>query len=565
MRFFSAIIFCISAVAASAQHTVPELPKLPVSPISQSDIDKLLENDSAQAWGEYAEKTRATTLDLALKQLYPEAAGWLYVYKAADLFSKEGASLHTAVKRAMLSDIPALCDFFETMKPEDNLEGVCKTLAQIHQVYPDNFKKYLRSAFAVSLVYDVPPPGGWPNCGTPSDPVPMFQAEETFNIFTEDPHTFVFPMDRLTVGELIWVFGIGGPLDELRGLKNTSIAPFAIEKLAHSIKTDKSRYANGVVANWDASEREFTPKNILKYGGTEAEKVYCAWRIANANGIPCLFFREGKQAWLAYMSRPGVWKHDVARSEKAKHLFGRPLDPQTWRTSQKFDIDMLARRHITTEAGIFSRVFLEISRMLYDAGKYNDAAVFADKARKENPENWEAYIAFISARARFGASQGELDSYWRKSYEAFRRYPDMCIAMLNFYRQNLIALRRDKEADRLLTAEMRGVMRSDAGLGIDIYANQISDMFARAEDKTEILPAYQDIVRNSTSCPDECLRKITMPLAKLFVSVEDYRSANKVVSMFVSASRDELSKAKAEKLRETLTPPKKAKPEKEEE
>lgn len=90
-------------------------------------------------------------------------------------------------------------------------------------------------------------------------------------------------------------------------------------------------------------------------------------------------------------------------------------------------------------------------------------------------------------------------------------------------------------------------------------------MFARAEDKTEILPAYQDIVRNSTSCPDECLRKITMPLAKLFVSVEDYRSANKVVSMFVSASRDELSKTRAEKLRETLTPPKKAKPEKGEE
>ncbi len=565
MRFFSAIIFCFSALAASAQHAVPELPNLPVSPISQSDIDKLLENDTAQAWGEYAEKTRATTLDLALKQLYPEAAGWLYVYKAADLFSKEGASLHKAVKRAMLSDIPALCDFFETMKPEDNLEGVCKTLAQIHQVYPDNFKKYLRSAFAVALVYDVPPPGGWPNCGTPSDPVPMFQAEETFNIFTEDPHTFVFPMDRLTVGELIWVFGIGGPLDELRGLKNTSIAPFAIEKLAHSIKTDKSRHANGTVSDWDTTEREFTPKNILKYGGTEAEKVYCAWRIANANGIPCLFFREGNQVWLTYMSRPGVWKRDVARSEKAKHLFGRPLDPQTWKTSQKFDIDMLARRHITTETGIFSRVFLEISRMLYDAGKYNDAAVFADKARKENPENWEAYIAFISARARFGASQGELDSYWRKSYEAFRRYPDMCIAMLNFYRQNLIALRRGKEADRLLTAEMRGVMRSDTGLGIDIYANQISDMFARAEDKTEILPAYQDIVRNSTSCPDECLRKITTPLAKLFVSVEDYRSANKVVSMFVSASRDELSKARAEKLRETLTPPKKAKPEKEEE
>lgn len=111
MRFFSAIIFCISAVAASAQHAVPELPKLPVSPISQSDIDKLLENDNAQAWGEYAEKTRATTLDLALKQLYPEAAGWLYVYKAADLFSKEGASLHTAVNAQCYPTFPRSATF----------------------------------------------------------------------------------------------------------------------------------------------------------------------------------------------------------------------------------------------------------------------------------------------------------------------------------------------------------------------------------------------------------------------------------------------------------------------
>ena len=128
----------------------------------------------------------------------------------------------------------------------------------------------------------------------------------------------------------------------------------------------------------------------------------------------------------------------------------------------------------------------------------------------------------------------------------------MCIQMLNFYRQNLIALRRGKEADRLLTAEMRGVMRTDPGLGLEIYSEQIVDMFARATDKTEILSNYQDILRNSHSSLDECFKKIVQPLAKLYVADEDRRSAQKVVSMFLRIARDSSSKNAAEKLKETL-------------
>lgn len=556
MKIFIPLLLFMLCQIAAAQNVVPELPNLPSSPLSQADIEELLKKDSPEMWSTYAKTSRETALDLAKKQLYHEAAGWLYIQKAAEIFAKEGASLNPALKKAMLSDIPALCDFVESIKPEDNIEGICSVLAQIHQIYPDNFVKYIRSAYAVALVYDVPPPGGWPNCGTPSDPVPLSQPQEVFNIFIGDPDTFVFPMEKLTVGELVWIFGVGGPLDELRGLKNTSISPFAIEKLAHSIKTDRTRLEKSGFADWDVSAREFNPKNILKFGGSDYEKVYCAWRIANANGIPCLFFHEGTgakaQAWLAYMSRPGVWKFDIARSKDAKKLFGRPLNPQTWKTSRHFDTEMLVRRHITTEAGILSRVFLRISRILYDNGKYYDAAVFADKARKENPENWESYIAFISARARYGVPQNELDTYWKKSYEAFRRYPDMCIQMLNFYRQNLIALRRGKEADRLLTAEMRGVMRTDPGLGIEIYSEQIVDMFARATDKTEILSNYQDILRNSHSSLDECFKKIVQPLAKLYVADEDRRSAQKVVSMFLTIARDSSSKNAAEKFKETL-------------
>lgn len=551
---------------ANNENTAPEMPKFPVSVLKKADVDKLLADDTPEAWGKYAQECKAKALDLASKQFYKECSSWLYIYCASDLFSKEGKDLNLDIKRTMLLDVPALCDLFEQIKPEDNMAGFCNVLSQIYKVYPDNFKKYLRSAYAVALIYDVPPQVGWPICNTPSDPVPLQQPEEVFNIFIEDPTTFVFPMDKLTIGELIWIFGVAGPLDELRALKNKNIEPFAIEKLTTSIKDDRKRMEKRKYLEWDTNERDFTPQNILKFGGSPFEKTYCAWRIANANGIPCLFFTEKvgstTYAWLAYMSRPSVWRFDIARAKEAKHSFGRPIDPQTWKTSKHFDIEMLIRRHILTESGVLSRAFLRISRMLYENNKYTNAKTFATKSIKENPENWEAYIAFINAHARSGAPSSELDAFWRKSYEAFRRYPDMCIQMLNFYRENLIALRKAKEADRLFVAEMRGVMKDTPGLGIEIYSEQISDIFERSTDKTEVFPYYQDILRNSVPCQSECFKKIVTPLAKLFFDAEDYRSAQKVASMFGASARDGSLKESAKKLYDDMKKPKEPKKEK---
>ena len=65
---------------------------------------------------------------------------------------------------------------------------------------------------------------------------------------------------------------------------------------------------------------------------------------------------------------------------------------------------------------MYSLVYLRISEILYEDGKYNESAYFADKSKKANVENWKAYVQYIMARARFGASTTELDSHWRKAY-----------------------------------------------------------------------------------------------------------------------------------------------------
>lgn len=134
----------------------------------------------------------------------------------------------------------------------------------------------------------------------PSNPTQMKVPTEIFFYFSESSDKLNFPLEKLTVGELIWVMGVGGPMDELKGLRNPNVAPYSIEKLATSIKTDTSRILLGVYQPWP-EDVPYTPENIKKRGGLPIDKVYCAWRTANANGIPCVYFhtaaRPTKRTW----------------------------------------------------------------------------------------------------------------------------------------------------------------------------------------------------------------------------------------------------------------------------
>ncbi len=543
--FLSVLI--LSTLSLPLTSTAQELPNFPKQVLSQKDVDSIVAKDSTEEWEKFAEDAKAKMFVFVEKENYEEAASWYYVHRAARLFAEDGESLNGAIKKTMLLDIPALCDLFEQIKKEDNIGGFCKTLSKLYTVYPDNFKKYIRSAYAVSLIYDVPLAVGWPLCNTPSDPVAISQPEEVFNLFLGGNTKPYFPMEQLTVGELIWVFGVAGPLEELRSLKD-NITPDGITRLTTSIKDDPKRIDTKSkkvkrYLNWDTDERPFNVQNIMEYGGSPFEKVYCAWRVANANGIPCLFFSEklGTQgeAWLACMTKIGDWKFDVARSKEAESLFGRPLDPQTWETSTDFDIKMLAKRYIASEKGVLSKFSLRLSKMLYENDKYSKSRKFAQKAIEENPENWEAYVVNISASARAGTEQAELNTLWGKAYEAFKHYPDTRIKILNLYRKNLIQMRKTEEANNLFMSEMRAIMKEDSGLGIEIFSKEMTDMYKQAKDKTSIFHPYQNILRNSAKNQKECYLKIVKPLTNMFKNSGDLRSAQKVIKMFMSSTKDQ--------------------------
>lgn len=116
------------------------------------------------------------------RQLYDESASWIYTAFAAEMFAEFGGEMPFELKSAILEDLPSFFDFYETMAPCDKPAGVCRMLASIHSLYPAQFRKYRRAAYAIALIYDDEPPIDWPECNVPSNPTRMSVPTEIFFI-----------------------------------------------------------------------------------------------------------------------------------------------------------------------------------------------------------------------------------------------------------------------------------------------------------------------------------------------------------------------------------------------
>ncbi|MFR6033768.1 MAG: hypothetical protein ACLUKN_11680 [Bacilli bacterium] len=53
----------------------------------------------------------------------------------------------------------------------------------------------------------------------------------------------------------------------------------------------------------------------------------------------------------------GIWKTDIARDPAAKFLYGRPLNPQTWKNVELSDLLLCSKRHLVTPNGAISMAF----------------------------------------------------------------------------------------------------------------------------------------------------------------------------------------------------------------
>ena len=151
-------ILCAAILAAAcaprlAAQSLPELPNFPVTPLGAADFEALAKSDTPEGWKAFAGRSRKTAEEFFKRQLYDESASWIYTALAADMFAEYGAEMPFELKSAILEDLPSFFDFYETMTPSDKPAGACRMLASIHSLYPVQFKKYRRAAYALALIY----------------------------------------------------------------------------------------------------------------------------------------------------------------------------------------------------------------------------------------------------------------------------------------------------------------------------------------------------------------------------------------------------------------------------
>ena len=519
---------------------LPDLPKTPVSPLEKERVDAAFAADSPDgqdSWSAVASDAKKRALEFALKDNVNAAADWYYASLAADFFANGGAEMPKELKRAILDDLPAFFDFYETA-PRNSLGNAAPVLSTIFLNQPAQAKKYLRAAMALSLVYANPLPGAWPAFEVPDEPTQVSQPQEIFLYLSLRADKMPFDMSKLTVGELVFSTGIAGPLTELEGIADDRFEPSKMESSALSVKLDASRVRGAHVAKWNDERAPFTLENLAKYGGSQHERLYYAFRKANANGVPCVLYtvdiKRVPYSWIDYMEAPMKWRTDVLRDPKTKNAHAVVLHQLTWKPLSSFDFHRVKIRANTEESTHNSIVLSRLAQLLFDAGENKKAEDFAKRALELDALNPVAHSLMISASARAGADSKTIDALFRESVEAFAAYPEQCAKMAREYRGNLIMRKRFAQADAVFNAVLKPVFRKNPELAVVLYSDVIVDMVDRAETHTQKMAVYSSVLRAANKAPTEAFTYITVPVVQYFKKRGDKKDAEKALKAIES-------------------------------
>ncbi len=533
--------FILTLLNVAQAVDLPDLPNTPKLALTTEQKASAIVDDEKETWEKLASQAKNTALEMAKNGDINNATNWLYTSYALDIFAKGGEELPIELKRDILDNIPAFFDFYETLSKQDSLNNALNVLKEIYLHQPAITKKYLRAAMAVSLIYDNPLPANWPECNVAEEPTQIQVPQELFLFFTKRADKLPFDMAKLTMRELILMMGIAGPLTELETVVEDSFAPYTIPQRAEHIKSDSKRSRGSSSKKWDTEKNPFTLENIKKLGATTFEKTYYVWRVASANGVPCLYYcgkERGKDfSWLAYMNKAGEWTTNVYKDPTAKNVYGSPLNPQNWRPISDFDFHRLSLREIVNEKTSKSIILTRFAKEFYKADKFTLAKNFAQNAISADPENSEAYATLIPASARSGATTEELDTLYKNALTTFTKYPEKYFEMLNLYRENLIMRKKQKEADAIFDSAIKQLARKNPTLAIIIYGDVIIDMYNRAESPNKAMAIFSQLTRIGSKDQTKFFKYIAEPTINYFWDKKDAKNAFKALNISGRAVR----------------------------
>jgi len=401
---------------------------------------------------------------------------WIDAIDKAKLGHKNMAQRYTLYKRplnshfslslqkVLLGDFAFSREFFDLLSPYDYLPGVLQTLNHLHGKNRKYFYEYRRLALAIAVVYDVPPPPGWPHFQVPDSILPreLPDIDTAFDYWVDlnERGQCPFDLSKMSVEELKFIVDTPAMDDFQWVQENIHNKPDKFADVYGRINYRFDRVMNNQFI-WRG--KDYQLKTILNYGGICVDQAYFAAQAGKAKGIPTLVFRgagmDGRHAWFGFMPDEGVWEFNGGREGDNRYVTGYAHDPQTWANITDHQLQFLGERFHHSYYYQKSLLHANFANRYLEHNDPVSAQEVAENALRFEKRNQIAWEALYSATGLLSDDPRETEKVLRRAAQAFRYNPDLETYYLNRVIKNLENRGEGSRAQRekyLLTIKNKG-------------------------------------------------------------------------------------------------------------
>ena len=497
-------------------------------------VAELAAAGDAGRWAEVAAATRAAALAAYAQDRTQAASAWYNLQRWAGLFGEPqkdfinrwipalvaakanhmnmptryipnpeplGTAVPPALRAWLMGNLAFSDEFFSLLSPVDYLPGVFAVLTDLYQADAARFREYPSLVLAIALVYDVPPPPGWPHGQVSAGALPrrLRPAREAFAWWVREDkagHTFQ-RLTRLGADELKFVVDAAAPAAELEWAQRTVTLPLADFDKVYPLVRYRLDRMQAQAFLWPGPTYRLA--DILQNGGICVDQAYFATEAGKARGIPTLLFRgeglDGRHAWFGYLDGNQTWQLDAGRYAEQRFITGLAQDPQTWADLSDHELKFLSERFRALPAYAQSRVHGLMAAELLRGGEVPAAAAAARKAVNYEKRNLAAWEILLSAQQAQNLRPSVIEGTLREAAQAFQKYPDLEIGFVNALVRNLRARGETSQAD----SEEKQLLKKFQSGRTDLAIQQAGELLKRSfatQNAADQIKTYNAAVDN---------------------------------------------------------------------
>ncbi len=412
-------------------------------------------------------------------------------------------------------------EFFLTLNPADNPMNVLSILQQLYAADPARFAAYQNLAIALAVVYDVPPPPGWPHGQVSAQALPrqMMNPLEAFNYWTkaDRENRTLHKLKWLGAGELKFVVDTGALSNEMDWAQQNITQPLAdFAKVYDLVRYRKDRLQ---ASQFMWPKASYQLPLILQDGGICVDQAYFASMAGKARGIPTLLFRgaglDGRHAWFGYLDAQQRWQLDCGRYAEQKYVVGLAFDPQTWGNINDHELLFLSERFRALPTYKLSVTHALFAAEYLRSGRPDLALKAAREAVNRERRNLAAWQVLLQAQQAL--APGDLrarEGLLHEAVQAFQKYPDL---EKEFSRLLVATLRARGETSVAGVEEQRLARKYQTGR-VDIGIEQAAEVMERSMHQDDLVTQLKVFDRElSTARPDAAIDfhdKVVVPFVR---------------------------------------------------